>query len=636
MWFPLLILVLFLAIAFYQSTLGLFSAMLMTVLAICCASGALGTYEWVAMNWLAPNWMPNFACSIALAGSFFIPLIALRVLTDRLIRRASLLPAMVDRIGGAVCGVVTSFVLIGVTAHAVQMIPFSHSILGFSRVDSAPEAAAEKKADIKPPDPQADENELWLAPDRFAVGVGYLVSSGVFSGERLLTDDHPDLVQATGWVNAVNAEVSRIAQPGSVSVVRTRLVPLVYQFIPADPRGGAEITAAYEPKPPQAGHEFRMVRVKLGRAARDEHKSHRFTLRQFRLLGRPEGRDLKKQYFPIAIQQEDATQTTNRHIRTRKTRAGEWPVIDDLYEPRDGNNDEVEIVFELPLAFQPTYLEYKRCARTPVSFESQDEEEIPEPAPQVPASQPSDGGDATAPAEPGGSADSGRAPESAPAAAPPTRARRDRRARGAAAQEEVPTSGRAGRVRGLTTQAGQSFFGDALPAQLAKYSDVRATRTSGQALAEGHLIALLDEQDGEADARVSKFQVPSEKRLLQLNTGRLHARSGFGQILSMAAATVQNYSVEDSNGNRYSVIGKYARAGVDGRQTLEIQYFPEQAGTIGGLGKFNKIKDEHLKDDYDLVMLFLVDPGAEIVSFSTGGSATRADDLRNENLVAPN
>ncbi len=34
-------------------------------------------------------------------------------------------------------------------------------------------------------------------------------------------------------------------------------------------------------------------------------------------------------------------------------------------------------------------------------------------------------------------------------------------------------------------------------------------------------------------------------------------------------------------------------------------------------------------------LLFLVDPGARITAFSTGGDSTRRDDLTGENLVAP-
>jgi hypothetical protein len=88
-------------------------------------------------------------------------------------------------------------------------------------------------------------------------------------------------------------------------------------------------------------------------------------------------------------------------------------------------------------------------------------------------------------------------------------------------------------------------------------------------------------------------------------------------------------------GNPYQVVGKYAIAAVNGTRMIEVQYFSNQAGSIGGLGKFDKIKDADLKDDYQLVLLFLVDPGVRIISFSTGGDATRADDLKSENLVAP-
>ena len=74
-----------------------------------------------------------------------------------------------------------------------------------------------------------------------------------------------------------------------------------------------------------------------------------------------------------------------------------------------------------------------------------------------------------------------------------------------------------------------------------------------------------------------------------------------------------------------------------GTRVIEVQYGSEERGTTGAsLGAFNRIKDEHLKGDYQLVLLFLVDPGARIVSFSTGGDSTRADDLKGENLVAPN
>jgi len=84
MWFRLIILILLLVIAFRQSTLGLFSAFIMTVLTLCCAAAALGSYEWVAVHWIAPHWRPSYAYAVALSASFGVPLVALRFGTDKL------------------------------------------------------------------------------------------------------------------------------------------------------------------------------------------------------------------------------------------------------------------------------------------------------------------------------------------------------------------------------------------------------------------------------------------------------------------------------------------------------------------------------------------------------------------------
>ena len=72
---------------------------------------------------------------------------------------------------------------------------------------------------------------------------------------------------------------------------------------------------------------------------------------------------------------------------------------------------------------------------------------------------------------------------------------------------------------------------------------------------------------------------------------------------------------------------------MDGRQVIEIQYFPGQIGSMGrGVGKFQRIKERHLKKrDTTLVYLFLVEQGRQVVKFSTGRGGA---DLTSENLVA--
>ena len=167
------------------------------------------------------------------------------------------------------------------------------------------------------------------------------------------------------------------------------------------------------------------------------------------------------------------------------------------------------------------------------------------------------------------------------------------------------------------------------------YRRLQNAAISRGALADGHLVGVVAEQEAGTDPMVSKFDVPTDKRLLQLSSRRLKAGSTLGRALEQAVTTLQNYYVEDTNGRRYKILGKYAIADARGRKYIEIQYFSHGAGTTGGVGKFSRINERDLKDDDEFVLLFLVDPGAHITSFSTGGAATRRDDLVGENLIAP-
>ncbi|MDO8630165.1 MAG: CvpA family protein [Phycisphaerales bacterium] len=608
----LVFVVLIFAIAYFQASQGWYSAMIMTVLTICCAAAAFGTYEWVATHFVAPYWKPNFAHPIALAALFGVPLIILRLVFDRVLRRTCLLPLMVDRAGGGVCGIVTAMIMVGVLATATEMIPFQNgSILGFSRFPVGETPAASEGAG----EPSADQGDLWLMPDRFAAGLATNLSKWVFSGGAALYDDHPDLISEIGWNNAVPAEVSRYAPPGSVFVAGTELIPTVFRLVPGpDPKNTPPTYEPIDPRKPDKdvpeGYELRMVRVKLDNKARDEHKSHLFTLRQFRIVGNRLDTSALSQYHAVAIQQEDAADPVNRHIRFKKAGKVDKPVVDELYAPRSG--DTVEVVFEVPKKFQPTILAYKRGAQTPIAFEKQaaggaegSRDQVGSVTTTPPSGTPQTGGNATAESK------------------PPTGSVR-----------EAPGDGRGGNIRGIATKVGGSFFGDRMPMELTKYRADNAEIERG-ALVGGQLVAEVDKQTGGADPPVSKFAVPEDKRLLQLNVAKLQTRSGLGQAINFAVSTVQNYFVQDANGNRYEVVGKYALADVNGTKFIEIQYYSQKTGTIGQLGKFDRIREKELKPDDQFVLLFLVDPGTHITKFSTGGEATRADDLTVENLVAP-
>ncbi|MCH7993082.1 MAG: CvpA family protein [Planctomycetes bacterium] len=616
MLFSLIVVILLLAIAFFQSTQGLFGSLIMAVLCLCCSALAVGGYEWVAANYLASFWQPDFSFALALAALFGIPLIIFRLVADKLVRRSCHITSLFDRIGGGFCGLITGYTVIGVLTLAVQSIPFGGSVFGFERV---PRTTLEDNwdADVVPPPTDAQERNIWMNPDRFVVGLASILSSGIFSGERSFGNENPDHVQHIGWINAVPEIVSRYAPPGSIAIVRTEQIESVYTLTPSTRSSPASYDD--EDGQPRSDHRFYMIRVKLKREARVESPSHIFTLRQFRLVGRTAGKGAMQQYHAIAVQQADKTEVINRHIRYKMNRGKSFALVDEPFEPRADNNAEVEVVFELPTGFVPAYLEYKHGARVAVTLTGGEEDSAST------GTQTND--ERLASANSATSRPSERRPTSDES--PPKRSRRSRD------NEAVANSGRGGNVRGVTTLVGKSFFGSALPLELKDYQDLNNLSTRRHKITNGHLSADVDSQAEGSKRPIKEFDVPRDKRLLQLNTARLHARSGLGKALARAGQVAQNYFVEDDNGNRNSMIGKYAIANVNDKRIIEVQYFPDQAGTIGGLGQFRKIKDRHLEKDYELVLLFLVEPGATITAFSSGSAATRRDDLRSENLVAP-
>ncbi len=620
MWFSLLLLALTVGILLRQSQQGLFSAFLMAVLTVCCAATAVGSYEWVTNHWVLvvypEKWNHSYCLPVTFAALFGVPLIVLRLIFDRLIRRACLLPGLVDRIGAGVCGFVTAMVTAGIVALCVQMLPFQNgSIIGYSRVgvvDSAPGGSAPSW-----PDYNTDEKEIIHRPDRFAAFVAMLVLEGIFGRSESFVQANPDLVQTIGWVGAVHREVSRYAPPGSISIVRTEPLDLVYKYTPGDTRAGR--APEYERESAKVG-EFRMIRVKLQNKARDERRSHIFTLRQFRLVGEaPGGQTGLEQYYPIAIQQEDATDPVNRYIRYKVAGGQVIPLIDQRMSPRDGNNDEVEIVFDLPRRFKPSFLEYKREARAKVSFDQSRAASAP-PAPPQPSE--------------------GTAVATGPSTTPPTtepaaRAPADSGEGTSRRRPREPRPDRGGTVRGVAATGADSHFGDQLPMTMRAYQALKNPEIRGEVISRGHLVGEVAQQANGTDPPVSRFMVPEDQRLLHLRATRLTASSIYGRALNRAVTTVQNYYVEDTNGARYTVVGKYAIATVRGRQYIEVQYFAEHAGSMGGLGDFRRIREEALTDQDQFVLLFLVDPGVRITAFSTGGSATRRDDLLMDNLIAP-
>ncbi len=133
-----LALILVAGIAFFQVLQGTFSAMIMTILSILCAMAALNYYEPLAAWILSLGQYQRDATYIypaSLIAVFFVPLLGVRLIFDRLLTGNVGFGLWADRIVGGVFGVITGMVLVGMLGIAMQMLPWDAAIIGYKPYD---------------------------------------------------------------------------------------------------------------------------------------------------------------------------------------------------------------------------------------------------------------------------------------------------------------------------------------------------------------------------------------------------------------------------------------------------------------------------------------------------------------------
>jgi hypothetical protein len=488
------------------------------------------------------------------------------VALDVYLPRASLLPQLLDRIGAGVIGFGTSFLITGLVAICVQLVPWGSGFIGYERFDKA--------------DP-AKQNELMLKPDRVTARFVAALSNGAFSGPVSFTAAHPDLVSELGWIQSVPRGVRRGITRDSVKFVDGGPTTQLYDLVQKNQSDGKSEATLVEPK---SGYRYIHATISAGEETKDSDDRKRYSPASVRLVGTVDDEPLA---FPgIGVLDPDMP---NRYIR--RLRSGEKGKDEStagmLFDVP--GNGQVDVAFEVPEKFQPSFVAYKLGGRAP--FDRSRMKRSAEP----------DDGAVAAATKPGAS---GATPAPAPG----------------------------GRVSGVKIKFGGSHFGDALPMTMTAY--IGGADVQNGVLNEGNLQGEVDAQ-GESkpgsNGPVSKFAVPADKALLHLNVESLKAGSTLGQALNFAVQTVENYILEDDQGNQLTPVGKYAIAEIGGNPVIEVQYQPEVGGRVQ---PFSRIKSDHLKGDYQLVYLYLMDHGRKAVHFKPSGGK-KSTDLSGENLVAP-
>jgi hypothetical protein len=121
-------------IGYFHWLQGLLSGFISAVLAVVSVCVAFAFYESLAES-ISGGKFDDQAQGICLIALYALTYIVLRVLFDAAVPGNIRVPAIADKIGGAVFGVVAGVMATGVFVIAAQHMPFGPSIAGYSRFD---------------------------------------------------------------------------------------------------------------------------------------------------------------------------------------------------------------------------------------------------------------------------------------------------------------------------------------------------------------------------------------------------------------------------------------------------------------------------------------------------------------------
>jgi hypothetical protein len=273
---------------------------------------------------------------------------------------------------------------------------------------------------------------------------------------------------------------------------------------------------------------------------------------------------------------------------------------------QEGGKYQLDVVFEVPEDFKPWYIEFKRGARVELS------EKLSRKEPMDPIV-------------------SGSAKESAREAAdesgkePAKEAGKQEKGTKASKDKAPPVEVGAapgGRTHVADAIKERTGVSAELPVPLnAKDSQVGQHLRSGK-LYEGHFAVDIPEDGGDGGEQITEFYVPKDKRMVQIGAEQTIPLSMLGTALNYAAKVAAQVRITATDGRQFFAQGVYSAARVSGKLVFEIQYWPE-AEVPERLKEPLRLTASVMKQakpsERKFGYLFLVDPGVEITSFSTGG-----------------
>ena len=320
------------------------------------------------------GWGPaTYMYPVSLMAIFFVSLLALRILFDRLFIENMSFGVWTDRIGGGILGIITGMILVGMMAIAIQMLPWGASILGYKPYDDSLQPAKS------------------LAPfnaDRFVLGMVDCLSGpngSMGGGDKRFTQIHPD------YLLELQANRNRCELAGRCDTTDDAMKVVGFYSVPPDDKGNLppwlidnRPGASKDTAEPEKNLTY-IVRVTVAPGAMDSDNWYRLPATHFRLVTETESDRSSHFYYPVAfLTYWHAAKRPGDEKYDWKAMFGEIgkETIGQLIVERNTTgNLTVDWVYKVPAGETPQRVVFRNVCKVPVHLDPANQIKPPDYAP---------------------------------------------------------------------------------------------------------------------------------------------------------------------------------------------------------------------------------------------------------------
>lgn len=389
MTFFIVIALFFVAIVFFHTLQGFFSATLSAFFSVVAAVLAVSYHETIVEKLLGGS-IADWAYALVLLALFALIYLILRTIFDNVVRNDVRVPSALNKAGSAIMGIIAAAFATGVMAIAAQELPFGLSIGGFSRYDvldqryvvvpigRALDRYEFDELNYRQPGKFGDQDSSHGVPilpvDNIVMGAVSKLSNGALSAGKPLESVHANFldelfgqrmgIEVGGNHVAVNLPAKKLHAMDVVGLY-TQLIPEANQ----KDSEFKELRTGGALKPigltPDSSNMFLIVRVSFNLQAADQKdRVVRLSPGSARLQAPAASADAASppfvDYYPVGTMQNASILMLNKPD-------------DFLFVPTSDHDTGVDLVYEVPRrqfekrAPEGTFIEVKRMARVDLS-----------------------------------------------------------------------------------------------------------------------------------------------------------------------------------------------------------------------------------------------------------------------------